>query len=176
MKKNYGVISAIFGVILPTAAYATVNSTAVELNQLTQNFDIRIELIYFVRVIVAFIFGCVIGLFHDRNKIGVGLKTYGSVALGSSIFSVISLHLFLAYTNVYAINIAAGIVTGVGFLGAGVIFKEGNSVKGLSTAATIWATAAIGLSCGMGAFTLAIAGTILIVIFHAFSRYTAAND
>lgn len=179
MKTNkmvLGLVISMLVMLLPSLAIATVDSTSLELTQLTRSFDIKVEIIYFIRVITAFIFGCIIGLFHDRSRQWVGLKTYGSVALGASIFSVISLHIFFVYNNIYAINIAAGIVTGVGFLGAGVIFKEGNSVRGLPAAATIWATAAIGLACGMGAFILAIAGTILISLFHLFSRLNPAGD
>jgi len=147
-----------------------------EVTRLMDAFDLQAEAVYFIRVLIAFVLGCIIGLCHDRKKVGVGLKTYGSVALGSSIYSAISLHLFLVYNNTYAAVIAGGIVTGVGFLGAGVVFKEGASVRGLSTAATIWATAAIGLSSGAGMYFIAVAGTLVIALFHYFSKFHAAVD
>jgi len=147
-----------------------------EFVRLMDAFDLQAEVVYFVRVLIAFILGCIIGLCHDRKKVGVGLKTYGSIALGSSIYSAISLHLFLVYNNAYAAVIAGGIVTGVGFLGAGVVFKEGPSVRGLSSAATIWATAAIGLSAGAGMYFIAVAGTLVISLFHYFSKFHTAAD
>lgn len=147
-----------------------------EVTRLMDAFDFQAEAVYFVRVLIAFILGCVIGLCHDRKKVGVGLKTYGSVALGSSIYSTISLHLFLVYNNTYAVVIAGGIVTGIGFLGAGIVFKEGASVRGLSSAATIWATAAIGLSSGAGMYFIAVAGTLVIALFHYFSKFHTALD
>lgn len=158
--------------LLPFYAFAH----DIEKERLQAAFDFEVESIYLVRILVAFVLGCVIGLCHDRRKVGVGLKTYGSVALGSSMFSAISLHIFLVYDNDYAAMIAAGIVTGIGFLGAGVIFKEGTTITGLSTAATIWTTAAIGLSCGAVMYFIATSAAVVVALFHFFSKFHPASD
>lgn len=123
------------------------------------------------RLLSAVLVGCVIGL--DRNLHGkpTGIKTLGLVALGASLLTMASMDFALSqgsYDASAVSRVAQGIITGVGFLGAGVIIHEaGNDkVRGLTTAASIWVTAALGIVCGMGSWQIAgIAMVIVLILF-----------
>ena len=125
------------------------------------------ELIITVRVLAALLIGAVIGFertFHGR---AAGFRTHSLVCVASALLMVVT-----AYQNEWMAQVtpdafrtdptrmAQGIMTGIGFLGAGVIFKEGLTVRGLTTAASIWVTSALGILVGVGAYFLAIVGTI----------------
>jgi putative Mg2+ transporter-C (MgtC) family protein len=107
-----------------------------------------------------------------------GLRTHITVGLGAALFGFISVHGFDAYvagrnTNNYQIDVsrvASQVVVGVGFLGAGAILKEGASIRGLTTAASLWATAAIGLACGLGSFFAAVAAAVALLLSLVFLR------
>ncbi|WP_260857378.1 MgtC/SapB family protein [Microbacterium sp. 1.5R] len=114
---------------------------------------------------LAFVLSSMIGLERHRNLKSAGLRTHALVGVGSAVFTLVSAYGFSSVAAPDAIvdpsRIAAQVVSGIGFLGAGVIFVRQNSVAGLTTAASIWMTASIGMACGAGSPSLAIAGTAI---------------
>ena len=120
-----------------------------------------------VRLVLAAAFGAAVGYERRSADKPAGLRTLSLVALGSALFTIIST---FGFENADQSRVAAQIVTGVGFLGAGTILRSGGSISGLTTAATIWATAAIGMAVGSGLYIAAVAGTIIIlIILYLFS-------
>lgn len=124
-----------------------------------------------LRLLVACVCGGAIGIERTRRNKGAGIRTHMIVAVGAALFVIISKYGFqdivsLAGTRVDVSRVAAGITTGVGFLGAGIIFLRGNAVHGLTTAAGVWATAAIGSALGVGMYLVGIVSTILIVVLQ----------
>ncbi len=120
-----------------------------------------------VRLVLAATFGAAVGYERRSADKPAGLRTLSLVALGSALFTIISI---FGFENADQSRVAAQIVTGVGFLGAGTILRSGGSISGLTTAATIWATAAIGMAVGSGLYIAAVAGTIIIlIILYLFS-------
>lgn len=124
-----------------------------------------------VRLLIAGICGVVIGFERSRRQKDAGIRTHMLVALGAALAMVVSKYGFfdmLQYEGFRAdaSRIASNVITGVGFLGAGVIFVKDVSIKGLTTAAGIWATASVGLAVGAGMYTVAIGSTILMVVFQ----------
>jgi putative Mg2+ transporter-C (MgtC) family protein len=115
-----------------------------------------------VRLLAALVLGGLVGLERERQERAAGLRTVTMVALGSCLFTLLSLGAFHA-TNTDPSRVAAQIVTGIGFLGAGTIFLRKDLVRGLTTAATIWATAAIGMATATGEFFAAAFTTLLIL-------------
>jgi len=112
------------------------------------------------RIIMACCVGGLIGWERERHGSSAGIRTYGAIALGSCVFGVLSLALVGADPS----RIAAQIVTGIGFLGGGVIFRQGDYVSGLTTAATLWATAAVGVAIAFGLYIIGILTGILIFL------------
>lgn len=112
----------------------------------------------------AFLLSAAIGLEREIRQKSAGLRTYTLVGLASALFLLVSKY---GFTDVISSGrvvldpsrVAAQIVSGIGFLGAGVIFVRSDAVKGLTTAATIWLTAAVGMACGAGLLVLATAAT-----------------
>lgn len=116
-----------------------------------------------LRMIAAVLCGGFIGLERDLRHMPTGFRTMAIVSLGACIAALTGVR--TGDTAAFS-RIAQGVVTGIGFLGAGVILQRGGKirhVKGLTTAATIWLTAAIGLMCGLGEFRLAIAATSIAI-------------
>lgn len=131
------------------------------------------EISLLLQILAAFIFGALIGLERDFHGSPAGVRTYAAVCLGSCVFGLISTHAQGAHyyqSVVDPTRIAAQIVTGIGFLGAGVIFRTGVTTIGLTTAATIWATAAVGLSIAFKLYSVSIFATILIIITLALNE------
>ena len=114
-----------------------------------------------VRLIVAMIFGAVIGIQRERAGKPAGLRTHMMVALGAAVFVIASGEFGMNPDSIY--RVIQGLVTGIGFLGAGAILKlyEKRAVEGLTTAAGIWMTAALGVAVGLGRFGLALVATLL---------------
>ena len=106
-----------------------------------------------LRVVLAVVLGGLIGLEREWHRREAGVRTYGAVSLGACVFALLSTHVS-GGNNPHVI--AAGVVTGIGFLGAGVIMHDRGNVLGLTTAATLWATASVGLATGYGMYTLAL--------------------
>ena len=120
--------------------------------------DLYFELVLAGRIIYAALLGGMIGWERENNDQDAGLRTYMAVAVGSCLFSIISQQAAGDPTR-----IAAQVVTGIGFIGAGVILQVRGRVQGLTTAATLWATAAVGMASAFGMFILAGLCAILIL-------------
>lgn len=118
-----------------------------------------------VLLTLAFIFSAVIGLERQRHLKSAGMRTHTLVGVGAAVFTLVSAYGFDTVIGQDVVldpsRIAAQIVSGIGFLGAGVIFVRQNIVNGLTTAASIWVTAAVGMACGAGMPTIAAAATLL---------------
>lgn len=144
----------------------------------SENFIFQLEL--FFRIILAFFCGAFIGRERKYRGKGAGTKTHAIVAIASCLLMIISQYGFMDFVKNYSgtgvnINhdpsrIAAQIVTGIGFLGAGMIFIHKKTITGLTTAAGIWATAGIGMSVGAGMYFISIATTLLIIIVQYLSH------
>src|SRR2546428_1650709 len=114
-----------------------------------------------LRLLVALILGGLIGLERERQERAAGLRTVTMVSLGSCLFTLLSA---FGFEHTDPSRVAAQIVTGIGFLGAGTIFMRKDLVRGLTTAATIWATAAVGMAAALGQFYAAFITTLLVLI------------
>lgn len=122
------------------------------------------ELIDLYKALAAMFAGLVLGLEREMKDKSAGLKTISIICLGSALFTIISMK--IAGEGYDPGRIAANIITGIGFLGAGVIFKEGFNVYGLTTAGVIWISSAIGMALGFGQFYLGLTfliGSLLII-------------
>ncbi len=123
-----------------------------------------------LRILISIVLGALIGFERERRNRPAGLRTHILVSLGSCLFTISSIEFSKIYGGVDPSRVAANIVTGIGFLGAGTIMKEGLTIKGLTTAATIWLSSAIGLSCGLGSYFSAILVSILAFFILIFVR------
>ena len=124
---------------------------------------------FIVYLLICFFLSFFIGIERQYRHRSVGLRTTILVAMGSYLF--VSFSVLLNGYNIDVTRIAAQIVTGIGFLGAGVILKDGVKIRGLTTAATLWCTAAIGVLCASGFILEAISGTVIILFSNVFLRY-----
>lgn len=131
--------------------------------------NMELEIIF--RVVYACFLGSVIGLERTKKHKAAGLRTYILVAIGAAIFTIVSKYGFLTIatekTRVDVSRVAHTIVTGVGFLGAGIIFSKGDKVQGITTAGGVWTTAAIGIACGSGMYIPAAVTATLILVIQA---------
>jgi putative Mg2+ transporter-C (MgtC) family protein len=127
---------------------------------------LQVDLDVICRIVMAFVLGGIIGWERERHGISAGIRTYGSICLGACLFSIVSANIPGADPS----RVAAQVATGVGFLGGGVIFRQGNYVSGLTTAATLWATAAIGLAVAFGMYVITIVTSILMVLLLFLPR------
>lgn len=125
--------------------------------------DLGLELSIIVRLLGAAILGAVIGLEREIHEHPAGMRTHLLVSLGAAGFTVLSIEAFQA-PGADPARVAAQIVTGVGFLGAGAILKEGATIRGLTTAASLWAVAAVGMAAGAGAWGVAITTSVIVVV------------
>jgi uncharacterized membrane protein YhiD involved in acid resistance len=114
-----------------------------------------------VRVLIAVALGMVLGFERQFSNKDAGLRTYALVAAGSALFTVLSIE---GFPGSDSSRVAAQIVTGIGFLGAGLIFRQGVNIQGLTTAAGLWAVAAVGMAAGTGLWGLAIVVTVVILL------------
>ena len=126
---------------------------------------------FILRIFVAALLGGAIGLEREYRAKEAGLRTHFLVALGSAVFMIVSAYGFDGVMNTPehrwdVSRVAAQVVSGIGFIGAGTIIfhKSENVVRGLTTAAGLWVTAAIGLACGGGMYVLSIASTVLVLV------------
>ena len=131
--------------------------------------DLELFIEIFLKIALSILVGAIIGAERELTRHPAGLKTHILVSLGATMFMLISYFSNDSSPSGVSLNldttrIAAGVVTGIGFLGAGVIFKEGASIKGLTTAACIWITAAVGLLVGVELYEIAIIVAILVAI------------
>ena len=135
-----------------------------------------------LRLLLAAGLGAVIGIERELRRKPAGLRTNILIALGSALFTTVSIQ--LAQNGGTSDRIAAQIVTGIGFLGAGAILRDRGSVHGMTTAATIWVNAAIGMAVGAGEYAMASLSTVVTLIVLAvlppaeayFDRRFGARD
>lgn len=116
-----------------------------------------------VRLVVAMVLGGIVGLEREYRAKDAGFRTHFLVALGSALFTLISMYGFAEGVRDTS-RVAAQVVSGIGFLGAGIIVLQRNVIRGLTTAAGLWVTAAIGMACGVGKFYMAALVTVLMLV------------
>lgn len=124
-----------------------------------------------IRLLAAAVLGGLVGIEREVSDQAAGLRTHIAVAVGASLFGIISTLGFLEFDQARADStiqadvsrVASNVVVGIGFLGAGVIFRQGNTIRNLTTAASLWAVAAVGLACGVGDVATAAAGTLVLL-------------
>ena len=121
-----------------------------------------------MRLVLAAGMGAIIGWQREKAHKPAGLRTHTLIAIGSALFTIVSIYGFIGGNPS---QVAAGVVTGVGFLGAGTILHRTRTVEGLTTAASVWAVAAIGLAVGAGMYLLALV-TAIIVFLVLYFHYT----
>jgi putative Mg2+ transporter-C (MgtC) family protein len=127
-----------------------------------------------LRLVLSVFLGGLIGLERQLHRRTAGLRTHILVCLGSCLIMLTSLYVFDIYKDKVPLDparIAAGVITGIGFLGAGTIIREREGVKGLTTAASLWVVAGIGLAIGIGLYKAAVVSAILAFIVLFFLRY-----
>ena len=122
----------------------------------------QLEVELALRLLVALLLGAFIGLEREYHRHPAGLRTMAMVSVGSCLFTLLGAE--LGNKNTDPTRIAAQVVTGVGFLGAGAILRQGRNIHGLTTAASIWVVAAIGMAVGFGLYLLPTICTLLVVI------------
>jgi putative Mg2+ transporter-C (MgtC) family protein len=121
------------------------------------------------RVLLSLVFGLIVGVERQWHHKNAGIKTNTLVAVGSTAFALISARGFGPTNNPAAV--AAGVVTGIGFIGAGVILRRGGSIQGINSAATLWATASMGLAIGQGYYKLASVILVAVLIIQLPLRW-----
>ena len=136
-----------------------------------------------VRLFLATVFGSFIGLEREIHGKVAGFRTHALVSLGSALIMIISVDLFTAYRGVASVDpsrIAAQVVSGIGFLGAGAIIRFRTGISGLTTAASLWVASAIGLACGAGFFKHAFVAMILtllvLAVFGTLGKWLGWKD
>ena len=142
------------------------------------------ELEFILRIFIAAILGGAIGLEREYRDKAAGFRTHFLVALGSALFMIVSAYGFSGATDapdhrLDVSRVAAQVVSGIGFIGAGTIIfrKSENIVSGLTTAAGLWVTAAIGLACGGGMYVLSIGCTLMVLLgLEAFNYFLHRFD
>ena len=139
---------------------------------------------FLIRIVISAVFGIFIGLERTKRQKDAGIRTHCIIAVTSAAFMILSKYAFLDVGAVLGdrsadpARMAAQVVSGISFLGAGVIFKDKNSsIKGLTTAAGMWATAAVGMSIGAGLYWLGVFETAAIVFSQMIlHRFPIAGD
>ena len=117
-----------------------------------------VDIVTIAQLLLAVVLGILVGTEREMVHKPAGLRTHALVSLGACLFTIISID----YFDVDPARIAAGIVTGIGFIGAGSIIAEKGHVHGVTTAASLWCVAAIGLAVGVGAYVLAVVSSALV--------------
>jgi putative Mg2+ transporter-C (MgtC) family protein len=129
--------------------------------------EISFQFDILVRLVAAALVGAGLGLERELHGHQAGMRTHVLVSLGSAIFTVLSIYGFSASPGTASpdpTRISAQIVTGIGFLGAGAIIKYGTNIRGLTTAASLWVVASVGVAAGAGAYFLAATGTLIALL------------
>ncbi|MFA5095770.1 MAG: MgtC/SapB family protein [Candidatus Omnitrophota bacterium] len=127
-----------------------------------------------LRLVMSVVLSGLIGFERQLHKRTAGLRTHILVALGSCLIMLTSIYVFDIYRDIGSpdpARIAAGVITGIGFLGAGTIIREREKVSGLTTAASLWVVAGIGLACGCGFLNASVYAAILAIIVLIFLRH-----
>lgn len=123
-------------------------------------FDFHAQML--LRLLIATALGGLVGYEREREGKPAGVRTHGMVALGAALYTAVSLYGFGVTSD--PTRVAAMVVSGIGFLGAGAILQDRGSVQGLTTAASLWVTAAIGLAVGVGMISMSLATTVLVFL------------
>ena len=139
---------------------------------------------FFIRIVLAAALGALVGLERSKRQKEAGVRTHCIIACTSALFMILSKYAFVdtaigadGLRGADPARIAAQVVSGISFLGAGVIFKNGNSIRGLTTAAGMWGTAAIGMAVGAGMYWLGlIEAAILVAIQIILHRFPVGAD
>ena len=128
-----------------------------------------IELEMSLRLLLAAALGAIIGYQRERASKPAGLRTHILICVGASLFTVVSIYGFSVADTA---RVAAGVVAGIGFIGAGAILRSGEGiVAGLTTAATMWAVAGIGLAAGAGLYIVSVVATVITLIVLLLPRH-----
>jgi putative Mg2+ transporter-C (MgtC) family protein len=128
--------------------------------------DLTLQLELAVRLLVAAVLGAAIGFEREIHQHPAGMRTHLLVSVGAAIFTELSIFGFASPDGSAPIDpsrVAAQVVSGIGFLGAGAILKYGTSIRGLTTAASLWAAAAIGMAAGAGAWVIGAVGAVIVI-------------
>ena len=138
---------------------------------------------FFLRLLLSAALGALVGLERSKRQKEAGVRTHCIIACTSALFMILSKYAFADITDISGLRgadparIAAQVVSGISFLGAGVIFKNGNSIRGLTTAAGMWGTAAIGMAIGAGLYWVGlIEAAILVTIQIILHRFPVGAD
>jgi putative Mg2+ transporter-C (MgtC) family protein len=126
-----------------------------------------------IQLILAAFLSMIVGMDRENRNQPAGLRTHMLVGLGACLFTSLSIHAFPGDDNS---RVASNIVVGIGFLGAGTIITRGGQPHHLTTAATIWSTAAVGMAVGAGAWFLALGASVLMWIILSLIRRWSKND
>lgn len=121
------------------------------------------DLTFAIRLLTAAVLGALVGLEREIHAHPAGMRTHLLVSLGAAGFTVLSIAGFPS-AGADPARVAAQIVTGIGFLGAGAILKEGATIKGLTTAASLWVVASVGMAAGAGAWVTAVTITVIAIV------------
>lgn len=130
---------------------------------MTPDLSLATQLDLALRLSVGLVLGAAIGFERELQRQPAGFRTHSLVSLGAALFTVVSAYGFTGDV-VDPTRIAAQIVSGIGFIGAGTILQHRGNIRGLTTAASLWAVAAIGTAAGAGLFSVAVIGTVLILV------------
>lgn len=125
-------------------------------------FDLQTTHSIMFKLVVALLLGAMIGIERQMRQRNSGLATHALVSLGAASYTSLAGAAALGFD----LRMAANVITGIGFLGAGLIMRDGTNVRGLSTAATVWSTGAVGVFAGYGFLLLAVETTLIIVAFN----------
>ena len=136
-----------------------------------------------LRLFLATVLGSVIGLEREIHGKVAGFRTHALVSLGAALFMIVSVDMYAAYRGTAAVDptrIAAQVVSGIGFLGAGAIIRFPTGITGLTTAASLWVASAIGLACGAGFYKHAFAAVMLtllvLAVFGTLGKWLGWKD
>ncbi len=121
-----------------------------------------------LRLFLSLIAGALIGFEREYRSKAAGFRTMTLICIGSTLFTIVSMKLGSPNSPD---RVAANIITGIGFIGAGVVFKDGFSVTGLTTATAIWVTAALGMTIGIGAYKMAAEGLVIVLLVLSLFEY-----
>lgn len=137
---------------------------------MSMQVQVQMELLIVAKVVIAAFLGCVVGYERERDNRSAGIRTFGAVCAGAALFTGVVAH--YADNNSTA-RVVANIITGVGFLGAGLIIKNDQTqeANGLTTAANIWAISAVGVAVAFGFYVIAVGSTMLLYLMLSINNF-----
>ncbi|WP_008582333.1 MgtC/SapB family protein [Niabella soli] len=129
------------------------------IKDLINSFDLQTISTQLILIVISILVGIIIGAEREYRNKSAGLRTFILISFGSCVFTILSIKIGIQNPD----RLAANIVTGIGFLGAGVIFKDDTKIGGITTASAIWGTASLGMAAGSGHIYLALLGTVVVM-------------